>query len=484
MAAVTLMDIGDHVCIALDLPEDLVSEPYSTQREVQGYELLLRGCIQLKHWERAGRVLDTLEKLSPGYFTDVQGYTKVALWERCLFAGLVMEGLEHHELALRFLAQSRRFYALNQHWWQAMSETGGRLVQLQTGGGRLANSYVRILLKMRDEGSYEQALEPYRSSRINSMTLQVFGHLSEYLIELPEYEALAAVEGDKKSILMEQASSPTTMDRAQLIRDQYRAQLLLDLRSLPRARTYEEQVELTKLETDEDYLQSRLRDASRLRDWRQSPDPSDQDFWDRAMASNSLDKVLVILLSVDEDGLALFGITDQGIRHLSFQTAMNAAVMRSLVNEYLHYFTCCEGRKPWVDYFESLALISAAVTIPLEDTIDTAEHIIFVSSGDLTRFPFSTLIHRNRHLGIQKAVSQAPSLYQLLYLMASNDPRGPLGRFCAVAKPGKPSKRTRNTDEVELPMAGIESMLITLLFGTKPRNAAEMRREDLMKDFE
>ena len=484
MAAATLMDVGDHVCITLDLPEDLVSEPYLTQREVQGHELLLRGCIQTKQWQRGRRVLDTLEKLSPGYFTDVQGYTKVAPWERCLSAGLVMEGLEHHELALRFLAQSRYFYAINQLWWQTMSETGGRLVQLQTGGGRLANSYVQILLKMRDEASYEQALEPFRSSRIDSRTLQVFGHLSEYLIENPEYEALAAVEADKKGLLMEQASSPTNMDRAQLIWDQYRAQLLLDLRSLPRARTHEEQVELTKLENDEDYLQSRSQDASRLRDWGQSPDPSVQDFWERAIASNSLDKVLVILISVDEDGLALFGITDQGIHHVSFQAAINAAVMRGLVNECLHYFTSGEGRKPWVDCFESLALISAAILIPLEDAIETADHVIFISSGDLTRFPFNTLIHRDRHLGIQKAVSQAPSFYHLLYLMTSNGANGPLGRFCAVAKPGKPSKKTRNTDEVELPMAGIESMLIALLLGTKPRNATEMTREDMMKDFE
>ena len=483
MAVATLVDVGDHLSIALGLPEDLVSEPYSTQKELQGQELLLRGCIQTKQWERGRQVLDTLEKLSPGYFSDVQSYTKANPWERCLFAGLVMEGLEHHELALRFLAQSKRFYGLNQLWWQTMSETGGRLVQLQSGGGRLANSYVRILLKLRDEGSYEQALEPFQSSRINSRTLQVFGHLSEYLIENPEYEAFAAVEADKKGLLMEQASSPLNMDRAQLIRDQYRAQLLLDLRSLPRTRSQEEQVELTKLENDELYLKSQLQKVSRLRDWRQSLDSSNQDVWRRAIMNNSLDKVLVILTSVDEDGLALFGITDQGIHHVSFHTAMNATVVRILVNECLHHFTSCEGRKPWVDCFESLALLSAAISVPLEDAIDTADHVIFISSGDLTRFPFSTLIHRNRHLGLQKAVSQAPSLFHLLYLMTSNDARGPLGRFCAVAKPGKPSKKTRNTDEVELPMAGIESMLIALLLGTKPRNATEMTREELMEDF-
>ena len=484
MAVATLMDVGDHVPIAPGFSEDLVIEPCLTQKKIRWQELLLRGCVQTKQWERGRRVLDTLEELSPGYFTDVQSYTKVAPWERCLFAGLVMDGLEHHELALRFLAQSKSFYALNQLWWQTMSETGGRLVQLQTGGGRLANSYVRTLLRMRDKGSYEQALEPFRSPRINSRTLQVFGNLSEYIIEIPEYEALAAVEADKKSLLMEQASSPTNMDRAQLIRYQYRAQLLLDLRSLPRARTQAEQIELTKLENDELYLQSQLRNTSKLRDWRQGLDSTDQDFWERAIANNSLDKVLVILISVDEDGLALFGITDHGIHQVSFQTAMNATVMRSLVNECLHHFTCCEGRKPWADCFESLALISSAILLPLENAIDTAEHVIFISSGDLTRFPFSTLIHRDRHLGLQKAVSQAPSLFHLLYLMTRNDDRGPFGRFCAVAKPGKPSKRTRNMDEVELPMAGIESMLIALLLGTKPRNATEMTREDFMKDFE
>ena len=81
-APAAMLDVGDNPFIPLDLPEDLVSEPHLAQREVQGHELLLRGCIQTNNWERGRRVMDTLEKLTPGYFTDVQSYTKVAPWER------------------------------------------------------------------------------------------------------------------------------------------------------------------------------------------------------------------------------------------------------------------------------------------------------------------------------------------------------------------------------------------------------------------
>ena len=47
-------------------------------------------------------------------------------------------------------------------------------------------------------------------------------------------------------------------------------------------------------------------------------------------------------------------------------------------------------------------------------------------------------------------------------------PNGPLGRLCAVAKSGKPNKKIKNTDEMELQRAAIATMLIALLLGTKP----------------
>lgn len=61
-------------------------------------------------------------------------------------------------------------------------------------------------------------------------------------------------------------------------------------------------------------------------------------------------------------------------------------------------------------------------------------------------------------------------------------PNCSLDQFYTVAKSGRSSKKIRNTDEIELPKAGIETMLIACLLGTKPRNAAEMTREDLLKD--
>ena len=84
---------------------------------------------------------------------------------------------------------------------------------------------------------------------------------------------------------------------------------------------------------------------------------------------------------------------------------------------------------------------------------------------------------------VQKGVSQAPSLYGLLYLITRDTNKSSIGKFSVVAKPGS-MREARKTGEPELPMAGIEAILLAYFFGTEPRNAADMMREDFMQEFE
>ncbi|KAK3172833.1 hypothetical protein OEA41_006158 [Lepraria neglecta] len=482
-AAAVLSSVKDDVVFPTDLPEDLVSKHYLVQKEVQGQELLLGACIQVKDWERGSSVMDALEKLSPGYFTNVSSYTRIPPWQRCLWAGLVMEGLGHLGLALRFLTQSRYFFSLSQDLRQAMSGTGERLVQLQTGGGRLTNSFIRVLLLLRDQGTYEHDLQPLSSSRVNLTTFNAFAEPLEYLSGDPEADALVALETDRMGLFNELESSPSDMDRAQLIRDQYHMQLLLDLKSLPRPRTKEEDIELERLESEKEDAQNRLQTASMTRDWTQGPQPSKDGIWELIIESGALDKAIAIYISVDEDGMALFGINEKGVEHASFNSTANTRCIRKLVKICLHEFTVSEGRASWMDAFEPLVLLSTAILGPLEEAIAAVEHIIFISSGDLTRFPFGTLIFKSAHLIMQKGVSQAPSLYGLLYLITRDTNKSSIGKFSVVAKPGS-LREARKTGEPELPMAGIEAILLAYFFGTEPRNAADMTREDFMQEFE
>ena len=58
---------------------------------------------------------------------------------------------------------------------------------------------------------------------------------------------------------------------------------------------------------------------------------------------------------------------------------------------------------------------------------------------------------------------------------------GPSGRFCAVAKAGKPNRKIRNTDEMELQRDAITTMLIASLLGVKPAMLLRGQEEDLIE---
>ena len=138
------------------------------------------------------------------------------------------------------------------------------------------------------------------------------------------------------------------------------------------------------------------------------------------------------------------------------------------MNICLHEFTVSEGRASWIDAFEPLVLLSTAILEPLEEVIVAVEHIIFISSGDLTQFPFGTLIFESANLIMQKAASQAPSLYGLLYLITRDISKNSIGKFSLVAKPGS-LREARKTREPDFPMAGIEAILLAYFFSTEPR---------------
>ena len=480
-AAEILISVEDDVRLPIDLPEDLVSKQYLFHKEILGQELLLDACIQVKNWQRGRSILDVLEKLSPGYFTTVSSYTRTPPWHRCLWAGLVMEGIDRHDLAIRFLIQGKELFSLSQALRQTMSGTGERLVQLRTGGVRLINAYIRVLLRLRDKRTYESDLQPLSHCRVDLIVFKAFAQPLLYLTGDPEVDALVALETERMGLFNELESSPSDMDRAQLIRDQYHIQLLLDLKSLPRSRDRDEDIELERLESGKVDAQNRLQRASVMRDWSRRPRP-DQVI-KLIIESEYLDKVLVMHTSVDEDGMALVGIGGKGIEHASFDLTANTRVIRQLVDNCLDEFAFSEGRESWKGSLEPLGLLSAAILGPLEEAVAAAEHVIFISSGDLARFPFGTLLYKSTHLIMTKGVSQTPSLYGLLDLMTRETNKSALGRFCAVAKPGSLRESTR-TGEKQLPMAGVEVILLANLFGTEPRNAAHMTREDFMHEFE
>lgn len=91
--------------------------------------------------------------------------------------------------------------------------------------------------------------------------------------------------------------------------------IFLDLKSLPRLRAKEEDIELERLESEKEDAQNRLQTASMTRDWTQGPKPSKDGLLELIIESGALDKAIAIYFSADEDSMALFGINGRRVEH-------------------------------------------------------------------------------------------------------------------------------------------------------------------------
>lgn len=93
--------VGKNVMIMAQRTENL--------RKTKSLEAIFLTCVQTRLWSRAAAPMDMIEETSPGYFTSVSSYTNLWSWERCLYAGLVMENESSHQEANLYFSQARGF---------------------------------------------------------------------------------------------------------------------------------------------------------------------------------------------------------------------------------------------------------------------------------------------------------------------------------------------------------------------------------------
>jgi len=117
--------------------------------------------------------------------------------------------------------------------------------------------------------------------------------------------------------------------------------------------------------------------------------------------------------------------------------------------------------------------ISDKIISPLASIIRRKHHIVFSVAQPLTAFPFGALIIDDQPLALTAAVSVTPSLATYHQLSAKTPVFAPT--VTTIAKPGSKSIWIR-TGERPLPMAGIEAIVISRLFHSKPRLATKMSR--------
>ena len=189
---------------------------------------------------------------------------------------------------------------------------------------------------------------------------------------------------------------------------------------------------------------------------------------------------LVIYIALSADGLELYAIDHSGILTCTGQD-IRASSTRQMVSRYVGLLSTYKDEAPEEELFVLVWSMSKVFIEPLEDLIRAKEQVIFVPSGDLARFPLGALLFENKPLGLQKPVSQVPSLSAFVHLSLRRV--AGTATIAAIARPGS-AKEAEAGGPSALPMAGIEALLIGQQFDITPLSATEVSKEEFCQEME
>ncbi|KAH7371275.1 CHAT domain-containing protein [Pyrenochaeta sp. MPI-SDFR-AT-0127] len=130
---------------------------------------------------------------------------------------------------------------------------------------------------------------------------------------------------------------------------------------------------------------------------------------------------IVLHISSSREGLIILCITSQGIINISTSKTTDLQLGRHIFR-FAKLFR--DVKDPGSSSLPALATcnqhlqaISDEIIEPVSQYIETKEHVIFIPSPSLNKFPLCALIHKRRPLFMTKDVSQVPSLSVLQYLV-------------------------------------------------------------------
>jgi CHAT domain-containing protein len=478
MATIHDEDLVPHVATPLIPSNNSSTSPSMAhqRRALLSIELVFSSAINSRQWQRARKLMYRLEQLSPGYFAS-GGSPSLPAGQRLISAALVFANQESPSIA----------------WTYAISA----LVEI---------TKARIRLKLSDRGHFDNIA---KATRVTNLLVHLAIRLQECGSELdmedaqppngknlPSQESILEAKRTRSMMTAFNALDLTEMVRTRTITDwvsQDRGISRNYLEITRKVRTWEHlshrQGELDEAERQEfDLLNSEIDDLTKAEgilgaeiSTQADAQPS-RDL--NAFLTSIQEGNLVIYTSVSDDGLAIFALDMDGIKHVSWNPDAGAPQVKMLVSDYLDILVSSKSKQLSERTRELGETLSSWLIQPVSSYLEGKDAVIFVPSGDLMRVPFGALPYKNDYLLLHKAVSQVPSLTTLFQLNLNHYRRLPKfalqkSQFCTVvAKPGSAREARKPNGEPELRMAGIEAVMISHLYQIKASHASEMSRDD------
>jgi CHAT domain-containing protein len=190
------------------------------------------------------------------------------------------------------------------------------------------------------------------------------------------------------------------------------------------------------------------------------------------------DNSICIHINMSRDGMLLLGISSEGIQNICQNAITDIEVDRAILM-FLKPFRL-GALSDTEAYLPQLRLISRWIIDPMEQIMKDKEHVIFIPSRAFHKFPFSALLLDAEPLFLRKSISQAPSLSVLAHLAQKTKSRNSIDGAVVV----RPGQDDSDDEEEPLPMAGMEAINISRIYGCAPRNATSLSSDQFTKLYE
>ncbi|KAL2209868.1 hypothetical protein CC79DRAFT_1330321 [Sarocladium strictum] len=476
LATVDDQDMVVELYTAFDRSTLLAAKWQERTRKQKSLELIFFASVKVGNWERAEKVMTLLEDSSPGFFTSVGSYTRLWPWQRCLYAGLVHERAKHYNLALQYFMQSW-FFLKEQRDANPEQEERRQMWQLPDVTLLFGSLVRRSLMWQRDSPDITK-VEKASDPRFDGEVFPFFTMDIDYTGQQKKHfdEAVLFMEACKSEHVWRESTDVSSMETWYKYRTWGELKAKLN-------RTTEEEREFQRLDPEKESWNARLwGDVKsidrRLRDRDQDEFfPHSQHQLYEAIPENAI----VIYTGLSEVGFALMVIDQTGVIMAAYDDSLTPSLVRNVVLAYLDALLDQDLENADSDVVLKLMStnLSHILIEPAERCIDKRNHVIFVLSGDLTLVPVGALLYRNDYLGLQREVSQVPSLAALKHLRTrprSEAKSSGQHNTTIIARPGGLADQLE-TGIQPLPMAGVEAMLVGHLMGKRALDAKDVDRE-------
>ena len=433
-------------------------------------ELIFLSALRAKDWERASRLMQLLESISSGYFSSTVSYTKLWPWQRCLYAGVVLQHMGRHNDSMLYLTQALMFL----HLFQDTLDDADlqRRLWVTPDATRLVNSIARGHLIWKLVQPNANNFVPTSDKQIETRIFRAFSLEVAYSERDHYNEALCYLEVGRSKYLWR---SNTDQRRHSQLEDLYKLQLWEELKSRSQ-RTQKEAIEFRELEATIGDLESQV--LSRATQWAQDRDTAKLIAFECEQLYRAIpEDAIVIYTGLSEDGLMIFAVDFTGIIVGRLNESATPKRLKPLILLYIDEISDIDSKTDSLRQVSRL-LSSLVILEPIERCIAARNHVIFIPSGDLARIPFGALLFKDDFLAIQKQVSQVPSLTALCEIRSRGPTEGNTKTLNnVIARPGNPR-------DGWLPMAGIEAISVASLFGTTGSDASVLTKADLQSSLQ